>query len=89
MVRSPQNDLAKGGRAEGFSRLHGRDLFDEEDAIARVARDAVVGQRTEDRVIAEEAEEAEDQGLLMRTSPSARYGSRKESLIGDLSPNFF
>jgi hypothetical protein len=86
MVRSPQNDLAKGGRAEGFSRLHGRDLFDEEDAIARVARDAVVGQRTEDRVI---AEETEDQGLLMRTSPSARYGSRKESLIGDLSPNFF
>src|SRR5262249_12732009 len=62
-VLIPSYELAEGGRTEGISRGQGRHLFDEEDAIPRVTRIAVVRQRAEGRVV---AEETEDQGVALR-----------------------
>src|SRR5262249_51698256 len=59
----PSYELAEGGRAEGISRVQGRHLFDEEDAIPRVTCIAMVRQRAEGRVV---AEETEDQGVAFR-----------------------
>src|SRR5262249_31098756 len=63
MARSPSHELAEAGRAEAVSRFQGRHLFDEEDATRPEPRVAVVRQRAEGRVV---AEETEDQGVALR-----------------------